>query len=192
MDYDAYKHLCILTVLSSLAPLRLMLADTSKPRGCDATLASVGTLSEGFERFVTAPLYLVGYVRWDARSDRCSFSSFRQSLQQLSGRNCPIHRSLFCCGREQARKERRFQLGVQRIEDPHHPRGYRELRSRAEMRKLLNRKIVGQEGKCAFCHEEFADCSDVVPYADFGIRHRMPTFRICRLDRFSSADANVS
>ena len=34
---------------------------------------------------------------------------------------CPIHRSLFCCGREQARKERRFQLGVQRIEDPHHP-----------------------------------------------------------------------
>jgi len=101
MDYDAYKHLCILTVLSSLAPLRLMLADTSKPRGCDATLASVGTLSEGFERFVTAPLYLVGYVRWDARSDRCSFSSFRQSLQQLSGRNCPIHRSL-CCGREQA------------------------------------------------------------------------------------------
>src|SRR5271165_6775620 len=54
---------------------------------------------------------------------------------------CPIHRSLFCCGREQARKERRFQLGVQRTEDPHHPRGYRELRSPAQMRKLLNRKI---------------------------------------------------
>ena len=53
---------------------------------------------------------------------------------------CPIHRSLFCCGREHARKERRFQLGVQRIEDSHHPRGYRELRSRAEMRKLLNRQ----------------------------------------------------
>ena len=60
---------------------------------------------------------------------------------------CPIHRSLFCCGREQARRERRFQLGVQRIEDPHHPRGYRELRSPAEMRKLLNRKIVEQAGK---------------------------------------------
>ena len=65
---------------------------------------------------------------------------------------CPIHRSLFCCGREQARKERRFQLGVQRIEDPHHPRGYRELRSPAEMRKLLNRKIAEQDGKCAICH----------------------------------------
>ncbi len=35
---------------------------------------------------------------------------------------CPIHRSLFCCGREHVRKERRLQLGVQRIEDPHHPR----------------------------------------------------------------------
>ena len=53
---------------------------------------------------------------------------------------CPIHRSMFCCGRQQARKERRLRLGVQRIEDPHHPRGYRELRSPAEMRKLLNRK----------------------------------------------------
>ena len=69
---------------------------------------------------------------------------------------CPIHRSLFCCGREQARKERRFQLGVQRIEDPHHPRGYRELRSPAEMRKLLNRKIVEQDGKCAICHEQLS------------------------------------
>jgi len=53
---DAYEHLCILTVLSSLGPLHLMLADTSLPRGSDATLASVGTLSEGFERSVASPL----------------------------------------------------------------------------------------------------------------------------------------
>ena len=76
---------------------------------------------------------------------------------------CPIHRSLFCCGREQARKERRFQLGVQRIEDPHHPRGYREHRSPAEMRKLLNRKIVEQDEKCAICRESFTDYSEIVP-----------------------------
>ena len=57
-------------LLPSLSPLRLMLADTSSPRGSDATLASVGTLSEGFERFVASPLYLVGYVRWDAQSDQ--------------------------------------------------------------------------------------------------------------------------
>jgi hypothetical protein len=49
------------------------------------------------------------------------------------------------------------------IEDPHHPRGYRELRSAAEMRKLLNRKIVEQHQKCAICHEEFTDYNDVVP-----------------------------
>ena len=62
---------------------------------------------------------------------------------------CPIHRSRSCCGREQIRKERRFmRLGVQRVEDPHHPRGYRELRSPAEMRKLLKRKIIEQVRKC--------------------------------------------
>jgi hypothetical protein len=33
-----------------------MLADASLPGGSDATLASVGTLSEGFERFVASPL----------------------------------------------------------------------------------------------------------------------------------------
>jgi hypothetical protein len=61
---------------------------------------------------------------------------------------CPIHRSLSCCGREAIRKERKativIRMGVQRVEDPHHPRGFRELRSPAEMRKLLNRKIVEQ------------------------------------------------
>ena len=54
--HDAYKCLSILTLLSSLGPLRLMLADTSSPHGSDATLASVGTLSEGFERSVASPL----------------------------------------------------------------------------------------------------------------------------------------
>src|SRR5271157_5745386 len=64
-----------------------MLADALSPHGSNATLASVGTLSEGFERFVTSPLYLVGYVRWDARSDQSSF--VKRSFQQLSGRNPP-------------------------------------------------------------------------------------------------------
>jgi len=47
---DAYEHLCILTLLPSLAPLHLMLADTPWPRGFGATLTNVGPLSEGFER----------------------------------------------------------------------------------------------------------------------------------------------
>jgi hypothetical protein len=64
--------------------------------------------------------------------------------------HCPIHGSLSCCGRESIRKERKatiIRMGVQRVEDPHHPRGYRELRWPAEMRKLLNRKIVEQGRK---------------------------------------------
>jgi hypothetical protein len=76
---------------------------------------------------------------------------------------CPIHRSRTCCGRELVRKEKVVQVGVRRIEDRHHPRGYRELRSPAEMRKLLNRKIVEQDGICVICHFEFKDCTDVVP-----------------------------
>jgi len=105
---------------------------------------------------------------------------------------CPIHRSVSCCGRDRIAKPRLIRLGVQRVEDPHHPRGYRELRSPAEMRKLLNRKIREQAGICAICHEEFTDYNDVVPYADIGIRHGMPTFLICRLDCVSSAPARIS
>jgi hypothetical protein len=37
-----------------------------------------------------------------------------------------------------------IRLGVQRIEDPHQPREYQELRSLAETRKLMNRKIAEQ------------------------------------------------
>jgi hypothetical protein len=53
---DAYEHLCILTVLPSLAPLHLMLADTPWPHSFGATLTNVGPLSEGFERSVASPL----------------------------------------------------------------------------------------------------------------------------------------
>lgn len=65
---------------------------------------------------------------------------------------CPIHHSLSCCGREAIPKERRQrQMGVRRIEDPQHPRGYREIRSNGERRKLLNRKIIAQNGNCGIC-----------------------------------------
>ena len=52
----AYERLCILTLLPSLAPLHLMLADTPWPHGFGVTLANVGPLSEGFERSVASPL----------------------------------------------------------------------------------------------------------------------------------------
>jgi hypothetical protein len=76
---------------------------------------------------------------------------------------CLIHRSLSCCGRELTHRARRLQPSVRRVEDPHHPRGYRELRSPAEMRKLLKRKVREQNGICAICHHEFTDYNDIAP-----------------------------
>ena len=84
---------------------------------------------------------------------------------------CPIHKSLFCCGRERAGRRARLAAGVRRIEDPHHPRGYRGLRSPAEMRKLLNRKVVEQDGKCGICHEPFADYEKIVPDHICALKH---------------------
>jgi len=84
-------------------------------------------------------------------------------MRLRSNEFCPIHKSLSCCGREFIPRPKSIRLGVQRVEDPHHPRGYRELRSPAEMRKLLNRKIREQGGICAICHEDFTDYNDVVP-----------------------------
>jgi 5-methylcytosine-specific restriction endonuclease McrA len=43
------------------------------------------------------------------------------------------------------------------------PQRIQGLRSNGEMRKLLNRKIVSQNRKCALCGAEFTDYSDVVP-----------------------------
>ena len=77
--------------------------------------------------------------------------------------SCPIHRSLFCCGREENLHTRTLRPGVQRVEDANHPRGYRELRSPAEMRRLLDRKIVEQDNKCGICHKTLDDYRDVVP-----------------------------
>ena len=65
---------------------------------------------------------------------------------------CPIYRSFSCCGRETIPKQKRQrQMGVRSVEDQQHPRGYRELRSNGEMRKLLDRKIIAQNGICAIC-----------------------------------------
>ena len=71
---------------------------------------------------------------------------------------CPIHRSLACCGREPIPKEKRSrQMGICRSDDPKHPRGYREIRSKAELRKLIDRKIAAQNGSCAHYNGQFPD-----------------------------------
>ena len=64
---------------------------------------------------------------------------------------CPIHRSLYCCGREPIQKGSRVRcLGVQRIEDPHHPRGYRELRPKQRCGSCSTAKLSNRTGNVPF------------------------------------------
>lgn len=77
---------------------------------------------------------------------------------------CPIHHALACCGQEPIAKEKRSrQMRIRRIDDLQHPRGYRGIRSNAEMRKLMDRKIAAQNGVCPLCLAEFTDYNDIVP-----------------------------
>jgi hypothetical protein len=92
---DAYKHLCILTVLSSLGPLHLMLAATPVTRGFGAALASVGALSKGSRTVRCLPalpcrLRAMGPTVWS------SSSSPDNHFQQLysSHSDNPVNRDL--------------------------------------------------------------------------------------------------
>src|SRR5208282_3650022 len=80
---DACEHLYILIVRSSLGPSppnagRYTVASRFRCRSCERGYI----FPRAPEQFVTSPLCLVGYVRWDARSDRVPplqtiiFSSF--------------------------------------------------------------------------------------------------------------------
>ena len=61
-NYDASNESSLtLTMPSTLAPLRPMLAETPAPHGSGAAHTGLGTLSEGFTRRVTLPRYLIAY-----------------------------------------------------------------------------------------------------------------------------------
>jgi hypothetical protein len=74
-----------LTLPSSLAPLRLLLADPPSPHGSDVSPTAVGSLSEGSRRRVTLSPFFVGYCRWDGRSGQRS--SCRTIIPTTSRRN---------------------------------------------------------------------------------------------------------
>lgn len=88
---------------------------------------------------------------------------------KLSARQrCPIHHRTDCCGRKKeaptfARRFASFEPGVRRIPDEHHPRGYRELRSKSAMRRLMVKKVEEQSGCCYLCGKEFTDMTEVTP-----------------------------
>lgn len=105
------------------------------------------------------------------------------TLKLKKAEKCPIHGGYFCCGRQRPQqktrpnpyarmgeaerqaaieKRRLSKMPVQRIDDPHHPRGYRELCNREEQRRRLLLKVAEQNGRCAApamggCGQEFDD-----------------------------------
>ena len=94
-SYGACKSLHMLTMLSRHpSPTSAsMLADAPLPRGSDATLASGVHCPRVPEQFVTWPLRLVGYVRWDERSAPFSrpdihFRSLRSQRSSNHDRGC--------------------------------------------------------------------------------------------------------
>ena len=107
---DACEHLYILTVRSSLGPSppnagRYTVASRFRCRSCERGYI----FPRAPEQFVASPLCLVGYVRWDARSDRVPplqtiiFSSFpgrtkvrRQTVRNRRPSNFPETRSSDC------------------------------------------------------------------------------------------------
>lgn len=105
-------------------------------------------------------------------------------MRMPKGKWCKLHKSFFCCGREN-QKSRMSNFGKHkprprygeptnhkwedvgrgewRIEDPHHPRGYRVRLSKGRMAQLLMDKVVEQDRKCLICHETFDDMREVTP-----------------------------
>lgn len=90
---------------------------------------------------------------------------------------CPVHGRRNCCGRNDGsgpaptlsstsvmrRKYESFEPGVSRIPDEHHPRGYRERRSRSAMRRLLDKKITAQHRICPLCEKPMDDYREIAP-----------------------------
>ena len=85
---------------------------------------------------------------------------------------CPIHRRRSgCCGRAEQKaspyrsKWETVRPGVRRIRDEYarHPDGYRYKLSKAEMEKVLVKKVAEQHGDCSICKQPLEDMNDVVP-----------------------------
>jgi 5-methylcytosine-specific restriction endonuclease McrA len=85
---------------------------------------------------------------------------------------CPLHqnsRRCLCHGQAVAResKARKPSGPVRRIDDPHHPRGWRELCSPAEMKRRKD-KLLRDHHTCAGCGEHFTS------YDEVELAHKVP------------------
>lgn len=80
------------------------------------------------------------------------------------GQRCPLHNSYFCCGRnkpldrfEDKPRFRRQNLDVRIVEDPHHPRGFREICSSRELQRRKWKLAESGIKNCFYCHEALTD-----------------------------------
>lgn len=100
---------------------------------------------------------------------------------------CPLHRSFRCTCRQSADqpKPRRanFVHGVKRIEDHHHPRGYREVINAQEKRKRKH-ELLAESQTCFYCSKPFEDYRDIElchkePKGSGGARHDDHRSNLC-------------
>ena len=54
-------------------------------------------------------------------------------------------------------------MEVRQINDPRHPRSNRETLSNADVKKLLDEKVLAQNGVCGICNEMFTGYADIAP-----------------------------
>jgi hypothetical protein len=52
--------------------------------------------------------------------------------------------------------------GVTIVEDPHHPRGFRELCSPAELKRRKDKMLEAGQTACFYCGDEFKEYGDIV------------------------------
>lgn len=92
---------------------------------------------------------------------------------------CPIHKSLFCCGRESKNQMPRrtpIKGPVTRVPDATVPRGYIEVCSPSELRRRKMILIERQKGQCALCPWLINDVRDAE------VDHKVPRPAGCLKD----------
>lgn len=93
---------------------------------------------------------------------------------------CPIHKSFWCCGREKPpgnKKVSTFKGPVQKVEDLHHPRGYRIVCSKPELKKRKHKLLAEGPLECIHCGQSvrfLKDSGIECEYADIELCHREP------------------
>jgi hypothetical protein len=84
-----------------------------------------------------------------------------------SGERCPLHHSIWCSchGQTVDRQPLRSSGPVRRVDDPHYPRGYRELCSPAELKRRKD-ILIRKDPSCIACGETFTE------YAEIELAHK--------------------